>query len=96
MVVRKKYSACRMHQNRHASHVSIWLSFQRSCLRQRKLSGDQNSKHNSKNKTLYFVFVITEKACFEMGNGQQQMVMRVPLAGQCGTVQQVYNLVTIF
>jgi hypothetical protein len=26
-----------------------------------------------------------------MGNGQQQMVLRVPLAGQCGTVQQVIN-----
>ncbi|XP_046464235.1 uncharacterized protein LOC124210016 isoform X1 [Daphnia pulex] len=28
------------------------------------------------------------QSCFEMGNGQQQMVLRVPLAGQCGTVQQ--------
>ncbi|KAI9559609.1 hypothetical protein GHT06_013614 [Daphnia sinensis] len=28
------------------------------------------------------------QACFEMGNGKQQMVMRVPLVGQCGTVQQ--------
>ena len=30
-----------------------------------------------------------EQSCFEVGNGQQQLVMRVPLVGQCGTVQQV-------
>ncbi len=31
-----------------------------------------------------------------MGNGQHQMVLRVPLAGQCGTVQQVINFDMIF
>lgn len=28
------------------------------------------------------------QACFEVGNGQPQLVLRVPLGTQCGTVQQ--------
>lgn len=31
------------------------------------------------------------QSCFEMGNGQNQMVMRIPLVGPCGTVQAVIN-----
>jgi len=29
------------------------------------------------------------QACFEMGNGQAQIVLRIPMGTQCGTVQQV-------
>ncbi|PSN46744.1 hypothetical protein C0J52_00892 [Blattella germanica] len=28
------------------------------------------------------------QACFEMGNGQSQLVLRIPMGTQCGTVQQ--------
>ncbi len=27
--------------------------------------------------------------CFELGNGQSEMTLRIPLSSQCGTVQQV-------
>ena len=29
------------------------------------------------------------QACFEMGSGQAQLVLRIPMGTQCGTVQQV-------
>jgi hypothetical protein len=29
------------------------------------------------------------QVCFEMGNGQPQIVLRIPMGTQCGTVQQV-------
>jgi hypothetical protein len=29
------------------------------------------------------------QACFELGNGQSEMTLRIPLGTQCGTVQQV-------
>jgi len=29
------------------------------------------------------------QACFEMGSGQSQIVLRIPMGTQCGTVQQV-------
>ena len=29
-------------------------------------------------------------ACFEMGNGQTQVVLRLPIGNICGTVEQVY------
>lgn len=32
------------------------------------------------------------QACFEMGNGQAQIVLRIPMGTQCGTVQQVNKL----
>lgn len=32
------------------------------------------------------------QACFEMGNGQPQLVLRIPMGTQCGTVQQVIAL----
>lgn len=30
------------------------------------------------------------QACFEMGSTQNQLVLRIPMGTQCGTVQQVY------
>ena len=41
------------------------------------------------------LLVTFEKTCFEVGNGQQQLVMRVPLNGQCGTVQQVEFILSL-
>ncbi len=29
------------------------------------------------------------QACFELGSGQSEMTLRIPLGTQCGTVQQV-------
>lgn len=29
------------------------------------------------------------QACFEMGSGQAQIVLRIPMGTQCGTIQQV-------
>lgn len=29
------------------------------------------------------------QACFELGTGQSEMTLRIPLGSQCGTVQQV-------
>ena len=29
------------------------------------------------------------QACFELGSGQSEMTLRIPLGMQCGTVQQV-------
>ena len=29
------------------------------------------------------------QACFELGNGQNDMTLRIPLGTECGTVQQV-------
>ena len=31
------------------------------------------------------------QSCFELGNGQSDMTLRIPLGTQCGTVQQVSN-----
>jgi len=28
------------------------------------------------------------QACFELGNGNAEMTLRIPLGAQCGTVQQ--------
>lgn len=33
------------------------------------------------------------QACFEMGSGQAQLVLRIPMGTQCGTVQQVRPMV---
>ena len=32
------------------------------------------------------------QACFELGSGQSEMTLRIPLGTQCGTVQQVLPL----
>lgn len=32
------------------------------------------------------------QACFELGSGQSEMTLRIPLGMQCGTVQQVNTL----
>ena len=34
------------------------------------------------------------QACFELGSGQSEMTLRIPLGMQCGTVQQVITLPT--
>ena len=34
------------------------------------------------------------QACFELGSGQSEMTLRIPLGMQCGTVQQVSTLPT--
>ncbi len=31
------------------------------------------------------------QACFELGTGQNEMTLRIPLGTQCGTVQQVIS-----
>ena len=32
------------------------------------------------------------QACFELGGGNSEMTLRIPLGTQCGTVQQVISL----
>ena len=35
------------------------------------------------------------QACFELGSGQSEMTLRIPLGMQCGTVQQVIYIANI-
>ena len=35
------------------------------------------------------------QACFELGSGQSEMTLRIPLGMQCGTVQQVLALTCV-
>ena len=34
------------------------------------------------------------QACFELGTGRSEMTLKIPLGTECGTVQQVHNILT--